>query len=461
MMPALIQIIYFIGAILLILGLKKMSTPNNAKTGLIWTAVGLIITILITFLHPQVNNYILMTLALLVGGVLAFLKAKKVNSAAMPQMSALFSGLGGAAVAAIVAVEFIKPEPLADMADVAKYIALLGALLGSISFSGSLIAYAKHKGLIKNTIDLPLHHWLNALILVVTVTFGVAIVMNGDNFNINYLVIFSLLALILGLFILLPIDNDDLPITSALLTACSGFAIGCIGYALANPLVMIAGLLAGATALTLSKQISESKKRPLPSMIFGDEESTKTDKQKKQSNKNINEINANDAASVMALAKNVIIVPGYGMAISQAQHKLADLSKQLINNGVEVKFALHPVAGRMPGHMNVLLTEAGIPFDLIHDIDAVNNGFESTDVVLVIGANDVTNPSARTDQSGPLFGMPILNVDKAKNVIVIKRGDGMGYSEIDNPLFYQSNTGLIYGNAESVLDNLVSHLKSV
>ncbi len=455
----IIQLVYFFGAIFFILGFKKMSAPNTAKHGLLLAGVGVLITMLITFFHHDINtNYLLMSAALFIGAVLGFVKANKTDSESMPQSPALFSGFGGAAAAAIAAVEIIKLGPLTD---IAKYAALLGALLGCICFSGSLVANAKLKGIIKDTINLPLHHWINALVLVVVVTFGVAIVLNGNNFEINYLVIFFILALILGVLILLPIDNDDLPITSALLIAFSGFAIGLVGYALASPAIMIVGFLAGSSALTISKQISNSKKRPLPSMIFGDEDSAKSELKKTRASKNIKEINANDAASIMALAKNIIIVPGYGMAVSQAQHKLGSLSKQLINNDVSVKFAVHPVAGRMPGHMNVLLNEAGISHTLIHDLEDINDEFESTDVVLIIGANDVTNPSARSDQSGPLFGMPILNADTAKNVIVIKRGDGTGFTDIDNPLFYQSNTGLIYGDADSVLDDLLSNLKSI
>ncbi len=456
MPDSIIQIAFLISAVLLIFGLKKLSTPNHAKNGLMLAGLGLAIAVTFTYLLKDLSNYVLMTFALLIGGTLGFLKTKNTHNVDMPSTSALFSGMSGLAVTAITIIPFIKLEPLPDSA---KYIALLGALLGSISFSGSVVANAKFKGWIKNTIDLPMHHWLNALILVITLTFGVAIVLNGTDFDINYLIVFLILAILLGVLILLPIDNDDLPISYALLTSCSGFAVGCLGYALENPLIMITGVLAGVIALTLGKQVSDSKKRPLPSMIFGDEESIKAQK-KNKTNKNINEINVNDAASVMALAKNIIIVPGYGMALAQAQRKLADLTKQLSSNGTEVKFALHPVAGRMPGHMNILLNEAGVSNDLIHDLDNINNDFENTDVVLVIGANDVTNPSARTDQSGPLFGMPILNVDKAKNVIVVKRAQGTGYSDIDNPLFYLSQTGLLYGHAEAVLDDLISHLKS-
>jgi len=275
MPDSMIQIAYIVSAILLVFGLKRLSTPSHAKNGLMLAGLGLAIAVVLTYVLKDLNNYVLMTFALLIGGTLGFLKAKNSINDDMPAISALFSGMGGATVTAIAIIPFIKLAPLADSA---KYLALLGVLLGSISFSGSIVAYAKCKNWIKNTIDLPMHHWLNALVLVITLTFGVAIVLNGANFDINYLIVCLTLSLLLGALILLPIDNDDLPISYALLSSCSGFAVGCIGYALANPLIMIMGVLAGAIALTLGKQISDSRKRPLPSMIFGDEESIKAEK---------------------------------------------------------------------------------------------------------------------------------------------------------------------------------------
>lgn len=461
MMPDyIIQIVYFVGAFLLIIGLKRMSIPENSRGGLAFAGLGLLLTVLITFFHSEVNShYLLMTVAILIGGTLAFINVKKSANSEIPKMTALYNGLGGGAVASIAALELITLDQVPDFV---KYLAMLAALLGSISFSGSLIAFAKLKGLIRTTINLPMHQWLNALVFVIAATFGIAIVLNGDQYEMTSLVIFFVLSLALGILITLPLDNASLPISIALLNSFTGIGLGFIGYVLSNPAMMIAGFLVGATALTLTQLISKAKNRPISNALFGDDDKlSQSTLQTNHTNKNIKQLSVNDAATMMAFAKSVIIVPGYGMAISQAQHKLGDLSKQLTKNNVNVKFAIHPVAGRMPGHMNLLLSEAGIAYDLIQDIDEVNDDFETADVVLVIGANDIINPSARSDQSSPLLGMPILNADKAKNVIIVKRGEGKGFSDIDNPLFYQGNTGLIYGDADSVLDKILSNLKSI
>ena len=454
------QIVYLISALLFIFGLKKLSSPVTAKKGLIWAGIGMLMAVLITYFHYEIkSHYLWMTVAIVIGGTLAFISANKAKMTSMPQMVALYNGLGGGAAAAIAAAELIKLEPIPDTM---KYITVAGALIGSISFSGSLIAFAKLQGLIKTPIRLPMHQWLTILILVMAITFGIAIVLNGNQFEISSLVLFFILSLVFGLLMTIAMDDADMPVAISLFNGFTGLAVGFDGYVFSNPAMMIAGLLVAATGLKLTTSMSKAMNRPISNVLFGSvADSDHSNESLVTPKKRIKELQANDAAMMMAFAQNIIIVPGYGMAVGQAQHKVSEMSSLLKSNGANVKFAIHPVAGRMPGHMNVLLAEAGIPYDLIYDLDEINDEFQRTDVVLVLGANDTVNPSARSDKASPVFGMPILNVDQAKNIIVIKRGKGTGFSNIDNPLFSMENTGLIYGDVQSVLNKVVINLKEI
>ncbi len=456
----IIQIVYLISALLFIFGLKKMSSPVTAKKGLVWAGAGMLLAVLITYLHYEIkSHYLWMTVAIFIGGTLAYISANKAKMTAMPQMIALYNGLGGGAAAAIAAVELIKLEPIPDTI---KYLAVAGALIGSISFSGSLIAFAKLQGLIKKPIRLPMHQWANVLILVMAITFGIAIVLNGNQFEISSLVLFFALALGFGLLMTIAMDDADMPVAISLFNGFTGLAVGFEGYVLSNPAMMVAGLLVAATGLKLTTSMSKAMNRPISNVLFGSvADGHDSNESLDPANSRIKELQANDAAMMMAFAQNIIIVPGYGMAVGQAQHKVSEMSKLLEVNGVNVKFAIHPVAGRMPGHMNVLLAEAGISYDSIYDLDEINDEFDRTDVVLVLGANDTVNPSARSNNASPIFGMPILNVDKARNVIVIKRRNGTGFSDIDNPLFSMEKTGLIYGDVQSVLSKVVINLKEI
>jgi len=457
------QIIYFIAALLFIFALKKMSSPATSEKGLAWAGIGMLLAVLITYFHREVqSNYIWMTAALFLGGTLAYISAKKVKMTEMPQMIALYNGLGGGAAAAIAAGELIKLETLSlATPNTVKYLAVAGALIGCVSFSGSLIAFAKLKGLIKNPIILPMYQWANALILVVAITFGIAIVLNGNQFEVTSLILFFILSLVFGILMTIPIGDADMPVVISLFNGLTGLAVGFEGYVLANPAMMIAGLLVAATGLKLTTSMGKTINRPISSVLFGSSYETGTNEDSGLTDRTMKELQPNDAAMMMAFSQNVIIVPGYGMAVAQAQHKVWEMSRLLKDNGVSVKFAIHPAAGRMPGHMNVLLAEAGIPYDDIYDLDEINEEFNRADTVLVLGANDTTNTSARSDLTSSVFGMPILNVDKAKNIIVIKRGKGTGFSGIDNPLFYLENTGVLYGDAQSVLSKVVSDLKEI
>ncbi len=454
----IIQATYFIGALLFILGLKQMSSPVTARRGIIWAGVGMVLATLITYFHHEINhNYILMTVAIAIGGTIAYVSGKKVAMTDMPQMIALYNGMGGGAAAAIAAVVLIKQEP---MSLTVQTLAVVGALIGTVAFSGSLIAFAKLQGIMKGVIRFPMQQWINALVFVVLVTFGLAIILNGSEYEMSSLTVFFVLALVFGVMMTVPIGGADMPVVISLYNALTGLAVGFEGFVLENPAMMIAGIVVGSAGTLLTQLMARAMNRPITNVLFsnfgdgGNGESTEVSGSMK-------EIDSTDVAVMMAFAEKVIVIPGYGMAVAQAQHKVWEMTKQLQDRGVNVKFAIHPVAGRMPGHMNVLLAEAGVPYDIIYDLDEINDEFATTDVVLVIGANDVVNPAARTDANSPIYGMPILNADYAKNVIVVKRGKGAGFSGIENHLFFADNTRMLYGDGQAVASELVSSIKEL
>jgi len=457
-MNIIIQIVYFIGAFLFILGLKQMGSPMTARRGIIWAGVGMLMATLITYFHHEVNhNYVWITLAIAIGGVIAYVSGKKVPMTDMPQMIALYNGMGGGAAAAIAAVELIKLEP---MNYTMQTLAVLGALIGTIAFSGSLIAFAKLQGIMRGVIRFPMQQWVNALVFVVVTTIGLAIILSGNQYALATLTVFFVLALLFGVMMTVPIGGADMPVVISLYNALTGLAVGFEGYVLGNPAMMIAGIVVGSAGTLLTQLMAKAMNRPISNVLFsnfgdgGDGDAAEVTGSMK-------EIDATDVAVMMAFAEKVIIIPGYGMAVAQAQHKVWEMTKQLQERGVTVKFAIHPVAGRMPGHMNVLLAEAGVPYDIIYDLDEINDEFPTTDVVLVIGANDVVNPAARTDPNSPIYGMPILNADYAKNVIVVKRGKGTGFSGIENHLFFADNTRMLYGDGQDVANDLVVSLKEL
>ncbi len=457
-MDLIIQIIYFIGAFLFILGLKMMGSPITARKGIVWAGIGMLLATLITYFHSEItHNYIWMTLAIAIGGAIAYISGKKVAMTDMPQMIALYNGMGGGAAAAIAAVVLLKME---FTNGIVQTLAVLGALIGTVAFSGSLIAYAKLQGLMKGVIRFPMQQWVNALVFVITITLGLAIILSGNDYAIATLVAFFVLALVFGVMMTVPIGGADMPVVISLYNALTGLAVGFEGYVLGNPAMMIAGVVVGSAGTLLTQLMAKAMNRPISNVLFsnfgdgGDGEAQAVSGAMK-------EIDSTDVAVMMAFAEKVVIIPGYGMAVAQAQHKVWEMTKQLQERGVTVKFAIHPVAGRMPGHMNVLLAEAGVPYDIIYDLDEINEEFPTTDVVLVIGANDVVNPAARTDPASPIYGMPILNADYAKNVIVVKRGKGTGFSGIENHLFFADNTRMLYGDGQDVANDLVTSLKEL
>jgi NAD(P) transhydrogenase subunit beta len=451
-----IQGSYFVTAFLFIFGLKRMSSPVSARSGITWAGAGMLVATAVTFAYPGMSNYEWIIPAILVGGGFAWWSGKRVAITDMPQMIALYNGMGGGAAAAIAAVELYHGEIESYAASV---LAVVGGIIGAVSFSGSGIAFGKLQGLIKRSIRFKGQQIFNLLMLVATVVLGGLVALH-INTSPGVVTAFFVLALLLGLLMTLPIGGADMPVVISLYNALTGLAVGFEGFVLNNAAMIIAGTVVGSAGTLLTQLMARAMNRSLGNVLFsgfgdtgGPATGTVTGSMKP--------IEASDVGVMMAFAQKVIVVPGYGMAVAQAQHKIWELCQLLIDRNVNVKFAIHPVAGRMPGHMNVLLAEAGVPYDLISDLDEINAEFETADVALIIGANDVVNPVARTDKSSPIYGMPILNADKAKNVIVIKRGQGAGFSGIENALFYLDNTRMLYGDAQKVGAELIQAIKAV
>jgi len=453
-LPIYVQGAWFLGAALFIFGLKGMSSPASARKGIVIAGYGMLIAIAATFLIPGLKNLALMAVALAVGGAAAWISGQKVKMTDMPQMVAIYNGMGGGAAAAIAAIEFARGDAHSTVTTI---LAVLGALIGAVSFTGSCVAWAKLQGVLKKAIRLPAQNTVNVLLALNAVGLGAAMVVMAPA-QPELILFFFAVSLILGLIVTLPIGGADMPVVISLFNAFTGLAVGFEGYVLGNPALIIAGIVVGAAGTLLTQLMAKAMNRPISNILFTPMVASGGGEAISGSMK---EVGAIDAAAMMRYAGKVIIVPGYGMAVAHAQHKVWEMTEILEEAGVEVKFAIHPVAGRMPGHMNVLLAEAGVPYDKIFDLEEINGEFGQADVALVIGANDVVNPSARTDKSSPIYGMPILNADMAQNVIVVKRGKGTGYSGIENALFYKDNTRLLYGSAQQAIAEVIQHVKAM
>ncbi len=470
-MTFLIDAVYFITTAVFILGLKQMSSPVTAHRGIVWAGIAMVIATLVTFGAQDISldiasiNLQLMLLAIIIGSGIAYFSAKRVAMTDMPQMIAMYNGMGGGAAAAIAAVELVKLSS-ATQSDVVTHdatmqvLAVLGAVIGSVSFSGSAIAFAKLQGIMKKTLRLPLHQLINIVLFIGVLVTGY-LVATGQPVSFNLVIIFFILAIILGVMLTLPIGGADMPVVISLFNALTGLAVAFEGFVLNNAAMIVAGTVVGSAGTLLTQLMAKAMNRPISNVLFSSFGSGGGTAVEEDIEGSMKEIQAMDAAIMMAYAQKVIIVPGYGMAVAQAQHKLKELEDLLEARGVEVKYAIHPVAGRMPGHMNVLLAEAGVDYDRIFDLEEINPEFPTADVALVIGANDVVNPVARTNPDSPIYGMPILNADKAQNVIVIKRGKGAGFSGIENHLFYADNTRMLYGDGQKAVSELIAGVKTL
>jgi H+-translocating NAD(P) transhydrogenase subunit beta len=452
----LIQTAYFLAALLFIIGLKRMSSPKGARGGIVWAGLGMLIATLITFLWPGMHNFGLILAAILIGGIAAWWSGKRVAMTAMPQMVALYNGMGGGAAAAIAAQELLHAGTLGPAA---RTLAAAGALIGAVSFSGSLIAFGKLQGWLKKSFRFRGQQVLN--LLVFALALGLAVLLAfGYRDSAGSVTAFFVLALCFGVLMTIPIGGADMPVVISLYNAFTGLAVALEGFVLQNAAMIIAGMVVGAAGTLLTQLMAKAMNRSIANVLFSNFGETAGGGAEDISG-NLKPVDAADAGVMMAYGSKVIVVPGYGMAVAQAQHKVWELAQLLQSRGVTVKFAIHPVAGRMPGHMNVLLAEAGVPYDLIADLEEINPEFPTADVALIIGANDVVNPDARNRQDSPIYGMPILNADKAKNVIVIKRGQGRGFSGIENALFYMDNTRMLYGDGQEAATRLIQSIKSL
>jgi len=458
----LINASYFVTAFLFIMGLKRMSSPVTARSGILWAGAGMLLATLVSFAYPGMSNYELIIAAIVIGSAIAWWSGRRVAMTDMPQMIALYNGMGGGAAAAIAAVELYRiaaESGAAQSADKAILsLAVVGGLIGAVSFSGSLIAFGKLQGLIKRSLRFPGQQFANIVLVVAALGAG-GLIVSGTSADATVVTLLFLIALALGVAMTLPIGGADMPVVISLYNALTGLAVAFEGFVLGNAAMIIAGTVVGSAGTLLTQLMAKAMNRSLGNVLFSGFGDSGTAAAAGEVTGSMKPIEAADVGVMMAFAQKVIVVPGYGLAVAQAQHKVWELCQLLINAGVQVRFAIHPVAGRMPGHMNVLLAEAGVPYDLIADLDEINAEFESADVALVIGANDVVNPVARNDKSSPIYGMPILNADKAKNVIVIKRGQGAGFSGIENALFYLDNTRMLYGDGQAAVGQLIHAVK--
>ena len=462
-----------VAAFLFMYGLKRMSSPVTAPSGIKVAGLGMAVAVAASFLYAfdigaaarpfLMVNVGLAVIALAIGGGIAWWGGRKVAMTAMPQMIAIYNGMGGGAAAAIAAVELFgdKADGMTQLV-----VTLFGALIGAVSLSGSLVAWAKLDELLKRPLRFPGQQIFNGLVALLALGIGGYIValtyglITSPVATSVLIYIFFGAALLFGVLMTLPIGGADMPVVISIYNAFTGLAVGLEGFVLQNPALMIAGMVVGAAGTLLTLLMAKAMNRSLSNILFTN---FGTVVQQKQGDikGSLKPVEAGDAGIFMRYANSVIIVPGYGLAVAQGQQKLYEFVKLLQAGGVSVKFAVHPVAGRMPGQMDVLLAEAGVPYDLIFQLEDINGEFANTDVSLVIGANDVVNPAARTDKSSPIYGMPILNADKAKKVYVVKRGQGKGYAGIVNALFYGDNCDMVYGDAAAVLAKMIEAVRAL
>jgi H+-translocating NAD(P) transhydrogenase subunit beta len=462
--PDFRAVLYIISFSLFIYGLSGLTGPKTAVRGNRIAAVGMAIAVIATLLVPDVNNIVLIILGVAIGTAIGVPAARQVKMTQMPQMVALFNGVGGGAVALIAWVEFRESGGFAHVPTYVAIFSCFAAIIGSVSFWGSNIAFAKLQELIDGKPVKPFgsaQTVINGLLLAISVACGVAIVA-GSHDEILIIVLLISAALV-GNFLVLPIGGADMPVVISTLNAFTGLSAAATGVALNNTSLIVAGMIVGASGTLLTQQMAVAMNRTITSVLlggFGGEVSAEAGATS-ASGGTVRSTSAADVAIQMAFARLVVVVPGYGMAVSQAQHAVREMAKLLEAKGVEVKYAIHPVAGRMPGHMNVLLAEADVPYDQLKEMDDINGEFPRVDVSLVIGANDVTNPDARNKADSPIYGMPILNVDDSASVIVLKRSMSSGYAGIDNPLFVNPKTSMLFGDAKGSVSDITEELKAL
>ncbi|MEL6630115.1 MAG: NAD(P)(+) transhydrogenase (Re/Si-specific) subunit beta [Bacteroidota bacterium] len=476
-MQLIVQLGYLTGVVLFILGLRRLSSPKTARSGNLQAAIGMGIAILITLIMPLKSstgeavetpmlNYILIVAGIAVGSAIGWIVSNRVAMTAMPQMVSIFNGLGGACAVAISLIELFNYQPIfegtAEGGPISAGVhgtTLLAMFVGAVAFTGSLIAYGKLQGLIDDRkVRIPAPTVVNMILLLVTLG-GIVYKIIAPEMDFTFVVIVLSIALIYGITFVIPIGGADMPVVISLLNAFTGVAAALAGIVYDNQVMLVGGILVGASGTILTVLMVKAMNRSLLNVIIGGFGSTGTAAKGSDGEQVAREITANDAAILLRYANQVVLVPGYGMAVAQAQKVAHELEEVLEDNNVAVKYAIHPVAGRMPGHMNVLLAEADVSYDKLLDLDDANKALNDTDVVIVVGANDVVNPSAKDDPGSPIYGMPILDILNAKNTIVLKRSMKPGYAGIQNPLFFAEKNRMLFGDAKDSLNKLVNEVK--
>jgi NAD(P) transhydrogenase subunit beta len=454
--------LYLVTIVTFILALRFLSSPRRARLGNQLGAGGMLLAIVVTLAQKGLEGYVWIAPAMAIGAVTGAVGARRVKMTAMPQMVALFNGVGGGAVALISLGEFHNLAPAAGRLDLNLSMAMIiSAIIGSISFAGSLIAFAKLQELIGGRpIVYPGQKVVNAIVIAAALVLA-AVILTGPESQ-WLLVGVILAALTFGVLFVLPIGGADMPVVISLLNACTGLAASAAGFALHENVLIVAGALVGASGTLLTLLMGRAMNRSITNVLFGAFGQIQTGTGAALADgRSARATTAEDVAVMLSFARRVVFVPGYGLAVAQAQHDVRALADLLEDKGVDVRYAIHPVAGRMPGHMNVLLAEANVPYDRLFEMEEINTEMPQTDVVVVVGANDVVNPAARSDATSPIYGMPIIDVDKASNVVVIKRSLSPGFAGIDNPLFYEEKTSMLFGDAKAALEQLIAAVKSL
>ncbi len=458
-------LVYLVASICFIFGIKKLSSPKTARQGNQLAAIGMLLAIIVTLFDQRVLTFEYIILGLVLGSLIGAVFALKVQMTGMPQMVGLLNGFGGGASVLVGFAEydriFVTPTIMFDVPTTITII--LSILIGSVTFTGSLIAFGKLQGIVTGkVVKYPLQHPINALLLLAVFAAGVIVVINP--YDIEVVLGIVGVSLLLGILLVLPIGGADMPVAISLLNSYSGLAASMTGFVLNNNMLIIAGALVGASGIILTIIMCKGMNRSLMNVVLGGWASAGAEgpaADSKAHKGTAKSIDSEELAMLLDSVSSVVIVPGYGMAVGQAQHAVRDLMNVLEKKNINVRFAIHPVAGRMPGHMNVLLAEAQVPYDKLLAMEDINDDFPNTDVVIVIGANDVVNPAARHDQSSPIYGMPILNVDYAKTVIINKRSLNVGYAGIDNELFFYPNALMYFGDSKEAMSKLVSEIKAL
>ncbi len=460
--PDFVQALYILAFACFIYGLHLLNHPRHARRGNIVAAVGLAIAVVATLLFDFVGDYLLIVLGVAIGTAVGVPAARRVKMTAMPQMVALFNGVGGGAVALISFVEYRESLQNAGGNPALEQLIpiLFAAIVGSVSFWGSNIAFGKLQEILPGRpIQLPGQKFINAALLATAIGCAIAIAAGTESEGLFLIMLIA--AAVLGNMFVLPIGGADMPVVISLLNAFTGLSAAAAGLALDNVALIVAGMLVGASGSILTRQMAEAMNRSIANIFAGGFGGVSVAPSGDGEQKPVRSTDAADVAIQLAYASKVVVAPGYGMAVAQAQHTVRELGDELEKRGIRVDYAIHPVAGRMPGHMNVLLAEADVPYDHLKEMDEINPEFPQTDVALVIGANDVTNPAARENEGSPIYGMPILDVDKAAQVIVLKRSMNTGFAGIDNPLFYNENTALLFGDAKESVASVLSEVKEL